>query len=72
MTENVQVRRGEKMYVGYQEANEAIKKGRKVNFYHKGKKVVLDKDSTMNDLYSKFGCFDITVHVVLNGKYIII
>jgi hypothetical protein len=60
------------VYVGYEEAQEAIRQGKKVNFYYKGHKVVLDKNSTMNDLYKKFGYIQMTVNAVVNGKFIII
>ena len=60
------------MYVGWNEAVKAVEQGRKVNFYYKGKQIVLDKNSNMNDLYREFGYFDVTIHSVVNGKYIII
>ena len=59
------------MYVGYKEALEAIKQGRKVNFYFLGQKVVLDKDSNMKDLYKRFG-IQVTVNSVIDGKFIVI
>ncbi|MEM5009361.1 hypothetical protein WKH57_01440 [Niallia taxi] len=60
------------MYVSWDEAKKAVEKGRKVNFYYRGKQIVLDKSSNMKDLYREFGYIDVTVYSVINGKYIII
>lgn len=60
------------MYVGWEEAKEAVQNGKKVNFYHNDQKVVLNHNSNMNELYKIYGYFNLTIHDVVNGKYIII